>query len=137
MNTFLPLPDFKQSVQCIDNKRLWKQVLESDGIIKIIVGYNKGYRNHPIVKMWEGYTDALVCYRNECVREWLKRRLFFGDTMYTFDTIETPKQSSKPPWLGDERLHSSHRAALLKKNYEWYSQFGWKETPEINYWWAK
>ena len=137
MQTFLPYSDFTKSAECLDNKRLWKQVLEADGILKLMWGYNKGYRNHPITKMWDGYSDALVYYRNECVREWLKRRLFFGDTMYIFDTTPTPKQSSKPLWLGNERLHSSHRAALLKKDFGWYSQFGWTEEPKIEYWWAK
>jgi hypothetical protein len=25
-----------------------------------------------------------------------------------------------PPWLGDEALHRSHRAALLRKDPDWY-----------------
>jgi hypothetical protein len=36
-----------------------------------------------------------------------------------------------PPWFGNERLHSSHRAALLYKNPEWYGRFGWKEKPAV------
>lgn len=135
MQTFLPYRDFQKSASVIDNKRLWKQVLEADGIIQIIVGRRKGYKNHPAVKMWEGYCDALICYRNECVREWLKRRLHYGERQFEFDTPYNTRLSKDPPWFGDERLHSSHRAALLKKNIEWYSRFGWKEEPVINYYW--
>jgi hypothetical protein len=36
-----------------------------------------------------------------------------------------------PSWLSDSskfsEIASSHRLALLTKNYEWYSQFGWPE----------
>ena len=110
-------------------------MLEADGIIQILAGARKGYRNHPAVKMWEGYSDALLCYRNACVGEWLKRRLHYGELQFLFATPYDTTQSSGPSWLGDERFHSSHRAALLMKYPEWYSQFGWKEKPEINYFW--
>jgi len=36
-----------------------------------------------------------------------------------------------PVGFGDERLHSSHRAALLYKNPEWYGRFGWSEHPAV------
>lgn len=44
---------------------------------------------------------------------------------------------TRPPWLGDERVHSSHRANLLRKKYAHYSQFGWKETPVKGYYWPR
>ena len=40
-----------------------------------------------------------------------------------------------PHWLGNEKFHSSHRANLLRKDYEYYSQFGWDENPESPYVW--
>ena len=40
-----------------------------------------------------------------------------------------------PHWLGDVRFHSSHRANLLRKDYEYYSQFGWTENPKSPYVW--
>lgn len=40
-----------------------------------------------------------------------------------------------PPWLGDDRVHSSHRANLLRKDFEHYSQFGWSEHPQEGYYW--
>ncbi len=27
-----------------------------------------------------------------------------------------------PPWLGDERVHRSHRSALLRKDPDWYGR---------------
>ena len=38
-------------------------------------------------------------------------------------------------WLGDKRFHASHRANLLRKDFEWYSQFGWTENLESPYLW--
>jgi hypothetical protein len=35
-----------------------------------------------------------------------------------------------PPWLGDERLHSSHRAGLLKLEPKFYAQHEWTESPD-------
>jgi hypothetical protein len=47
-----------------------------------------------------------------------------------------------PPWFGNAEFHASHRRALLYKNREWYSQFGWAELPDVpnedgklNYYW--
>jgi hypothetical protein len=40
-----------------------------------------------------------------------------------------------PPWYGMEIYHSSHRKVLLSKDFGWYSQFGWKEKPNYEYWW--
>ena len=40
-----------------------------------------------------------------------------------------------PHWFGNEQFHSSHRANLLRKDYEYYSQFGWEENPESPYVW--
>ena len=40
-----------------------------------------------------------------------------------------------PWWLGDEEFHASHRANLLRKDYEYYSKFGWTEDTETAYFW--
>jgi len=37
----------------------------------------------------------------------------------------------KPPWLGDQKFHASHRAALLFKEPRFYLKFAWKEEPAI------
>ena len=40
-----------------------------------------------------------------------------------------------PPWIGNELLHSSHRANLLRKDKEYYSAHGWRENPADPYAW--
>lgn len=127
MNTFLPYSDFHKCAAVLDNKRLWKQVLEADGILKVIKDKSSGYQNHPIVKMWQNYPDSLLYYRNCVLEEWMDRRL---DNKPVLSYI---RPNIMPYWLGDERLHSSHRAALLFKNFDYYKKFGWIERPEIKY----
>ncbi len=130
MQTFLPYSDFKLSVSCIDNKRLGKQRVEALQILNILTGKQttKGFINHPIVEMWKGYENALRLYMNVCIEEWIRRG--FNNNM-KIEAIDK-KEIVFPPWLGDSRLHSSHRCNLLRKNYEFYSKYGWMEN-SMNY----
>lgn len=90
-----------------------------------------GWRNHPACKMWVGHTDALKHYCNVMIREWINRG--YKNTMQFYNVDITT--ITYPKWLGDGAFHASHRAALLYKNYDFYSQFGWSEQPELNYIW--
>lgn len=40
--TFLPYPDIKKSVKCLDNQRLGKQRVEAYTIVNSIFGIKKG-----------------------------------------------------------------------------------------------
>lgn len=133
MQTFLPYPSFEESARCLDNKRLGKQRVESLTILKTLRGEISGWKYHPAVKMWRGYEEALKEYgRIICIR-WVVRG--FNDSL--FSNFEWTKGIIYPPWLGDERLHSSHRSNLLRKDFKWYSQFGWKEDATLVYWWPE
>jgi len=134
MQTFLPSPLFQVCAEQLDFKRLNSQINESYIIYQTALGLQDGWKNHPIVKAWVGYADALACYHDICFKEFEKRG---GKNKVRFLLINSLNQNDflMPKWLGDERLHSSHRAALLCKKFEHYSEFGWIEKPEINYWW--
>ena len=133
MQTFLPVPDFGESARLLDWRRLGKQRVEAWMLFDILSNPDSrwtGWRSHPAVAMWRGYEDALSLYFWSMVEEW-KRRGYRS-------TIELPRPSGDvelPPWLGDERLHTSHRSKLLQKAPEWYGQFGWTEEPGQPYWW--
>lgn len=79
MQTFLPYPDFILSSQCLDNKRLNKQIIEAQQIFtanhNFEHGIKSGWQNHPAVKMWRGYNKMLLKYREACLFEW-RRRVF-------------------------------------------------------------
>lgn len=129
MQTFLPYPDFHESAFCLDNRRLGKQRVEAAQILKALSD-GGGWSNHPATKMWAGYEDALKLYFNYVVREWIARG--YKNNYKLFDVSDNP---AMPPWFGDEKFHSAHRAALLAKDFEWYSHFNWDEDAKIDYYW--
>jgi len=137
MQTFLPYPDFEKTVKCLDYRRLGKQRCEAMQIHNIITGKAKPNKNgkiawssHPCVLMWIGYENALATYHNFCIYEWIERG--YNNNM---KIILYEDKMELPPWFGDNNFHSSHRQTLLFKNFEWYSQFGWKEIPKYEYIW--
>ena len=40
-----------------------------------------------------------------------------------------------PEWIGDDRVHASHRSNLLRKDFSFYSKFGWSESSDMPYFW--
>lgn len=139
VNTFLPYASFQKSAECLDNRRLGKQRVECDQIIKLLLDLptiagkrRTGWRNHTAVRMWRGYVPALMLYMNTCVNEWVKRG---KNNNYQLWPESETGSAVMPPWLGDERVHSSHRKVLLYKEADWYKKFQWEELPAYEYFW--
>ena len=134
MQTFLPYRDFRKSLSVLDWRRLGKQRVEAHQILNVLLERTdtKGWRNHPITKMWKGYEDALKMYFNLCVEEWVYRG--YNNNMLLENVPEYPK-IKYPHWLGNKSFHSSHRANLLRKDYNYYHKFTWKEDPDNPYAW--
>ena len=133
MQTFLPYANFKLTAHCLDNQRLGKQRVEALQIHNIVSGKRTkgGWVNHPAVTMWRGYQDALALYHNVVIDEWISRG-FQNNMPY----LALPKDGIRLPlWLGDERVHSSHRSNLIRKAPDWYAAFGWLEASDLNYYW--
>lgn len=163
MQTFLVYKDFVESAKVLDNRRLGNQRNECMVMLKALrqgqycmydlagkkylygnvvsaEGYQirtTPYYKHTATQMWVKYPAALISYGMAICTEWTNRGYKDTCTEKISQYYEVFQVYETPRWLGDERLHSSHRAALLAKNYNWYSQFGWAEVPEINYFWAK
>lgn len=130
MQTFLPYPDFQQSAKCLDYRRLGKQRVEAKQILDILtLNKDSGWKNHPAVKMWRGYENALANYMNEFIQEWIRRG--YKNTMKIYKHGET----ILPKWIGDSRLHDSHRSNLLRKDQEFYSKYEWEISNDMPYWW--
>ena len=64
------------------------------------------------------------------IQEWVDRG--YNNTM---DKYDIKHWIVMPSWLGKEEFHSSHRANLLRKDFEYYSQFNWQENPDNPYVW--
>ena len=160
MQSFLTSPySFEQTSAEIDNKRLHKQTLEAWQCLltntKLDPEGNhrdpKGWYNHPVARMWRGHETLLVSYISATYFEWRARgykSTLLEKTYRTYDkALELGRVTESlilPPWMLDtdyyERLCSTHRTALLCKNYDWYSQFNWAEDagekpPTYDYLW--
>lgn len=135
MQTFLPYASYKRSARCLDRLRLGKQRFETMLILFILrdMGWRR-WRNHPAVRMWRGHEAELIRYGVAMCDEWIRRG--YRDTTRARILAMMPKLDTGPPsWIGDERVHSSHRSNLLRKNVDYYRRFGWKETPDQPYYW--
>lgn len=133
MQTFLPYPNFKQSVEVLDYRRLGKQRVETFQVLNILLDRteSKGWRNHPVTKMWSGYEEALKQYQNATISEWISRG--YKNNM-KFEEVDE-SNVILPHWFGLEEFHRSHRSNLLRKDFEYYSQF-FDEPTDLEYYWA-
>ncbi|MDX1540998.1 MAG: pyrimidine dimer DNA glycosylase/endonuclease V [Geminicoccaceae bacterium] len=134
MQTFLPVPDIERSIGCLDHRRLGKQRVETLQIFNAFdaerAGRPYGWLRHPCIRMWRGYEPFLVLYFNAALAEWA-RRGFAG----TLQPREPAGEPEPPFWWGDERLHRSHRSALLRKDPAHYGRFGWDDPVDLPYFW--
>ncbi len=123
MQTFLPEADFDQTAKHLDRKRLIKQSVENLQVLKSLAGlYSSGaWKNHPAVKMWNGHEDWLFLYNESIIKEIILRG-YKNTTHETFDKIYQDHfmmlESEKPWWLGEDKLHYSHKGRLHEKDPE-------------------
>lgn len=140
MQTFLPYSEFIVSAECLDFRRLGKQRVEAAQIINVLETLEKdptakiGWRNHPAVRMWIGYTDALKFYHDRILDEWIIRGYKNNMPYLNNKDMEYIKF---PKWLGNNEFHASHRSNLLRKDPIFYGKYGWTEPDNLPYIWPK
>ena len=112
MQTFLPTSDFRESARLLDYKRLGKQRVEGMQLLNAMQpDYDKkGWLKHPAKIMWEGHQDMLKKYVNTMIKEWISRGYNNTMELYNYDT-----SAPMPEWMGDDKIHKSHRLNLLRK----------------------
>jgi hypothetical protein len=147
MQTFLPYEDFERTAAVLDARRLGKQRVEVIQIVRALTVPTYAWKSHPAVLMWKGHEEALGSYGMAVVERWLQ--LGFGDTCaetIRADLAAAGVESLRPQpalraagalpwWLGDERLHRSHRSSLLRKDPGHYGPHFPDESSDIEYWW--
>lgn len=117
MQTFLPFPDFYKSAQSIDKKRCWKQVVEAAQILDILSGKESRSKNHPAIKMWEGYEECLKVYFNAFLD--VCKEVHKINTKYTFLTVNS-NAIVYPWWWNNQDFHKGMQARLIEKDREFY-----------------
>ena len=150
MQTFVPYPDMRRSAEVLDDKRLGKQRVEALQIIRALTYETYGWKHHPAVLMWQGYEEALGAYARAIIEEWAKRG--YADTCAatiakdlaqakvenTRTEAQLTKANKLPPWWGDDRVHASHRRALLRKDPDHYRRHfddDERDDPDDDYVW--
>lgn len=143
--SWLPYANFQQTFECLDDYRLGRQMFEAGAIVDDLLGVGSSrWKKHLCARMWKGYESALGLYYSLSIREMHVRKYrTLAVPVYDFYhgyTTATLHYAAKkflplseivyPPWLGDERLHSSHRAGLLKLEPKFYAQHEWTESLE-------
>lgn len=131
MQIFLPYPSLKDSVSCLDPSCLGNQCYRE--CLTMIRG---GWPHHRVSKMWKDYKHAMAQYALFGFEELTRRGRHYPHHIKTFtEYLNMFPDTGLPSFIGDEKFHASHRAALLFKKPAYYSQFNWAEKPELNYIW--
>lgn len=128
MQTFLPYPDYRKTASCLDYRRLGKQRVESKQIlIANLGGHKRAWRSHPASRMWAGHEHELCNYSIAICEEWIQRGYNDSLLRWFLRLRQRLSATGRPYWMGDSDLHSSHRSALLRKDFGWYKQYGWTD----------
>lgn len=138
MQTFLPYQDFIESAKCLDMRRLGKQRVEAWQIYLALTKEDYGWKNHPAVKMWRGYSICLLLYGMHICDEWINRG--YKDSMKgrfvdAYFRGNIAFGISTPPWIGDPDFHESHKSNLLRKDPNHYRQFFPDVPDNLEYVW--
>ncbi|MFG2063327.1 MSMEG_6728 family protein [Micromonospora sp. NPDC048871] len=149
MQTFLPYPDFLASARALDQRRLGKQRVEAIQVLRGLTRPGYGWRNHPAVKMWAGYEEALTRYGLDVCEVWCAAgradtcAVTLAADLATACGIEQVRSQHElavagelPPWLGRDDLHLSHRSSLIRKDPDHYRPIFGDQVPlDLEYVW--
>lgn len=102
---------YYESLKCLDKSRLGNQVYREAKTI-----LNGGWSNHPVSKMWEGYEYSLCDYCLDGLRVLRERCTPYPKwEIYFTEKQKHYKNTGRPPFIGNEKFHASHRSHLLFK----------------------
>jgi hypothetical protein len=131
LQIFFPYPSLKESVSCLDPKRLGNGIYRE--ALTLIRG---GWPNHPASRIWANHKHALAQYSLFGLQELTRRGRHYPHHYVTFQKYldETP-DTGMPPITLRANFCAAMRSNLLRKNKEYYGQFGWTEPDNLPYVW--
>ena len=128
MQTFVPYEVHEYTAEFLDNKRLFKQIVECKQILLALDDPGYGWQNHPAVRMWRGHDEALAEYTVVLCAEWRYRgtlrpsRAPYRESISEWVMVHYDYMSpTLPPWWGGP-IHKTHVYKLLWKDPEWYGK---------------
>ena len=143
MQTFLPYPTMRDSLDALDNKRLNKQILETYQILKVLSGKSPsgGWRNHPAVLMWAGAEDELWRYGQVAMALAEMRGIKTDKNRENLHNLSRSRASlmwedNTPLWAISpsviKRVNATHKANLYRKDPIFYAEFASSVTDKNN-----
>lgn len=114
MQTFLCYNNVVKSLKCLSPLRLRKQVVEASQLINVLQRGSGGWHNHPAARMYRGCLPFLIEYYNTA----FDLASVSGTNFVKLQKFTSPPKVVLPEWLGNDRLHESHRANLWRKAYD-------------------
>ncbi len=131
MNVFAPVPNLKESVCYLDPSRLGNQIYR-----EALVLIRGGWPAHPVSKIWTAHKHALAQYCLYGLEELARRGRYYPHWISVYQNyLKEFPDTGLPPIIGHEPFHRAMRSNLLRKNYEYYSKFGWNEPINLPYIW--
>jgi hypothetical protein len=142
MQTFLPYPAMRDSLDALDNKRLNKQILETYQILNVLSGQSKSgaWRNHPAVLMWEGAESELWRYGMTAISLADMRGIKTENNLANMDALAAKASTywgnDEPMWRINptviKRVNTTHKANLYRKDPEYYAEYASAVNDEYN-----
>lgn len=142
MQTFLPHPSKRESLDALDNKRLNKQILECYQILKVLSKQSpsNAWRNHPAVLMWEGAENELWRYAMTAVKLADMRGIKTENNLANLKALAKTSVLSwgdnDPAWVKSptviKRVNTTHQANLYRKDPIYYAHYANSVNSEYN-----
>jgi hypothetical protein len=142
MQTFLPHPTNRDSLDALDNKRINKQILECYQILKVLSGESPSgaWRNHPAVLMWAGSESELWRYGMTAIAianmRGIKTDKNYANMKALSKVAALRWGDADPVWFNNptmiKRLNTTHQANLYRKDPEYYAEYKSAVDSEFN-----
>ena len=142
MQTFLPHPAMRDSLDALDNKRLNKQILECYQILKVLSGQSpsNAWRNHPAVLMWEGAENELWRYTQTAIvladMRGIKTDKNAENIKALTKTAVLGWGDNEPAWRKNpitvKRVNATHKANLYRKDPDYYAEYASSVNDQYN-----
>ena len=142
MQTFLPYPAMRDSLDALDSKRLNKQILETYQILNVLSGQSKSgaWSNHPAVLMWAGAENELWRYGMTAIKLADMRGIKTENNLANMDALAKKSAiywgNDEPMWRINpttiKRVNTTHKANLYRKDPEYYAEYASAVNDEYN-----
>lgn len=130
MNTFVPVTDFNEIAELLDDRRLNRQRTDITALLRKLM-IEESDDDHALVKMWRG-NERFLCRFGVAVCMEHQARGNAGQTaekILEYRGNFDPETDVAPEWWGDEAVHDSHKSYLVRQQPSHYRQF-WPEIAD-------